>query len=157
MEYPTHVVLYTDSVTGEVECRKIIPSFGHQFFINYHKGVGDVDVIVKEINQVPQGFFEYKKAWVIQKSEISSNMVKAKEILLSKLREERKKHFQETDSLIIEAFSRNKDNSIIKDRQIYLRNITETPAIANATTIDELLNVNINSWEKPDVVRLKSL
>ncbi len=79
---------------------------------------------------------------ILDKSPIL-NMDKAKEIHRKILRRKRVEFFDILDKNFIEALSRSKEQSTIKERQNYIRNITEDPRIDKATSIDELKKIVI--------------
>lgn len=93
--------------------------------------------------------FNNAAVWEIENGKIVVNLQKAKEEKKQILRLERNSFLEETDCLFLQCLSMGKDPSIIKERQQYLRDITNDVAIDNASKVEDLDAITINDWSPP--------
>ena len=140
-------VVYTSN--GKIIADSIDTRQDDQVYIDRMIERGFPDAVIIDSNTFPDG--TYHGAWELSGTTISINMNTAKDIHRENLRKERAGYFQTLDKLYIEAQSSKKGLNNIKNRQQYLRDITENPSIDSATTVTELKNVTIDPWEIPAV------
>ncbi len=112
----------------------------------------DIDGISVSMDESERPDTAYKNSFKIVDGRLEIDMDIAKEEHRNILREKRKKYFEILDQQYLEAHSRSKNTTTIKEKQHYLREITEDPRIDSATTIDELKLVDIVEWT-PIVVK----
>jgi hypothetical protein len=117
----------------------------------------DVDGISVSMNISERPDTSYINSFTIVDGQLVIDMNVAKEVHRNILRTERKKYFEILDQQYLEAHSRSKNTTLIKEKQQYLRDITEDPRINSATTIDELKQVSIVEWTPIVVKNLDSI